>query len=278
MVRVMKKLIFVFVCLIIRLTFAQELEGTRGTALSGAMRGTVGLNEAIYYNPATLAFSQKYSIEAHSSFLPSQAHNPDWVYGGSVVDATSELFAAGLGYYRKTQFGKENSDSESAFHLALSKAIHPFISAGLTTKYLWSESDGIINVDGGLFGLLTPKIHMGIVGHNLLGNHFLGRLERQLGLGTRIQAWDFLYTSLDILKKLDGPFAANYSLRSAIEMIHENGTVVQGGLSLSDISSQNIYSLGCGWAKHKFGIFYAFKNSMDSLRQNAHVLSMRVFF
>jgi hypothetical protein len=61
-------------------------------------------------------------------------------------------------------------------------------------------------------------------------------------------------------------------------MIHENGFVMQGGLSLSDKSAKNLYSVGIGWSQHKFGLFYAFQNSMDSLARQAHALSLRVFY
>lgn len=274
--------VFIISCITVfsHFSFAQEFETPRGLALAGALRGTIGLNESLYYNPATLPFAQRYSIEAQSSFLPSRSQNNSWIYSGSVVDATSPLFSAGFGYFHKTQEGSKNS--ENAFHLALSKALHRFISFGLTGKYFWintlDRDSETMNLDMGVFGLLTPRVHLGLVGHNVLGDRLAGNLTRQIGLGSRIKTWEFLYASLDLLKKVDGPFLSNTSFHGALEIVRENGFSVQGGLSLSDIASKNVYGLGLGWAKHKVGIFYAFQNSMDSLRKNIHALGLRIFF
>ncbi|HBQ21463.1 MAG: hypothetical protein A2Z91_04510 [Deltaproteobacteria bacterium GWA2_38_16] len=282
--QMMKKVLLIMLFLY-SLAEAQELEGTRGIGLSGALRGTVGLNESIYYNPSAFAFSQRYSIEAQSFFLPSQKGEPSrWVYSGSVVDSHNEFFAAGLGYYRKTKEGREGKEAENGYHLALSKILAPYWAMGVTGKYIHINraiSDKqLFNMDIGNFLVLTPAIQVGLTGHNILGSHedIPGKIQRKIGLGARIQTWKFLYTSIDALKVLQGDTTQNVSLHSALEVVHENGVVFQSGFSMSDQSSQNLYGFGMGWSQYKFGAFYAFQNSMDSLRRNTHALSLRVFF
>lgn len=269
---------------------AQEFEGTRGIALSGALRGTVGLNESIYYNPAAFAFSQKYSIEAQSFYAPSQDAPATWVYNASVLDAHNDFLAAGFGYTRKTR--PETFDAQpskeviNAFHLAASKIFGQFISVGLTGKYFLvnhpTQDQQALNFDVGAFGVLTPDIQVGLIAYNLLGDkrspsqYFL--TQRHLGLGSRLRVWKFLYGSLDFLKRARADWSKDFSFHGALEIVRNNGVVVQGGLSLSDQKAKNFYSLGLGWAEYKFGISYAFQNSMNAHRSHTHALSLRTFF
>ena len=54
---------------------AAPYQGVRGIALSGALHGTLGLNESIYVNPAAFAFAQRYSVEAHSFLAQIVKHS-----------------------------------------------------------------------------------------------------------------------------------------------------------------------------------------------------------
>src|SRR3989338_11439106 len=125
-------LVFTFLFLFSPLIFAVEFRGTRSVALSEALRGAVSLNEGIYHNPASFAFSQRYSIEGQSSVLPSHKteSHPTWIFGGSVMDSHSPLVAAGLGYARKIKETAQGDFIENATHLALSKILSEKISLG----------------------------------------------------------------------------------------------------------------------------------------------------
>lgn len=260
--------------------FPESYQGTRGVALSGALRGTVSLNEAIYFNPAAFAFASRYSIEGGSSFLPTPGLKPTWIYSGSVLDSQTKWLSGGFGYYHKTKGTRPMKETENAYHLALSKILSSSIAVGVTGKYFEFE-DGVdereaLDIDAGTFFVLTPMIQVGIVGHNLLARDVT--LPRQYAIGSRFQILDFFFASLDLLKEEAGSLAENISLHSGIEMVRENGFVVQGGLSLSDRPSANLYSAGIGWSQHKFGLFYAFQNSMDGLARQTHALSLRVYY
>src|SRR3989338_2922347 len=233
--------------------WVQEFEGTRGIALSGALRGTVGLNEAMYYNPAAFAFTQKYSLEAQSFYVPSQRSSSSWVYNASVLDTHNDFLAAGFGYTRKIR-GQPSKEVINTFYLAASRVLGQFIAVGLTGKYFLVNhplsDQQVLNFDLGTFGVLTPNVQVGVIAYNLLGDKsspsgaFL--TQRHLGLGSRIHLWKFLYGSLDFLKRARAPWGENFSFHGALEVVHAHGTVVQGGLSISDQKIKNIYSLGVG--------------------------------
>lgn len=257
--------------------YAQEFKGTRGVALSGALHGSLALNEGIYHNPASIAFSERYSIEGISSFLPSQQKKePAWIYGGSIVDSHSPLFAAGISYYHKSQ----GLFKDHVYHLAISKPVSENLSLGVTGKYVHQDfltrSESFFDIDGGVYYIFTPAIQFGVTGHNLLAKN--DEFEREVGVGSRIKVWDFLYMDFDFVKNIDAPWTKNGALLAGLEVAHNNGVIFQSGVSLSDQSSKNLYSAGLGWAKHKFGVFYAYQNSMDALARQTHVLSLRVFF
>ena len=257
------------------LVYAEEFKGTRGVALSGALHGSLALNEGIYHNPASIAFSQRYSVEGISSYLPSEK-GAAWIYGGSIVDSHSPLFAAGVSYYHKRQ----EKFQEHVGHLAISKPISQVLALGVTGKYVYkdlvTDSNYFWDFDAGIYYVFSEGLQLGLTGHNLLAQN--KEFEREVGLGSRIKTWDFLYLDIDLVKKVDAKLTENGSLRTGFEIAHDNGVIFQGGLSLSDQLSKNLYSGGLGWAKHKVGLFYAYQNSMDGLSRQTHVLSLRVFF
>src|SRR3989338_2741524 len=163
----MKKILFLGIFLLWSTgVLAQEFEGTRGIALSGALRGTVGLNEAIYYNPAAFAFTQKYSIEVQSFYIPSQDTSSTWVYNASVLDTHNDFLAAGFGYTRKTKDLSQSKEVINVFHLAASKIFGQLISVGLTGKYFLvshpTQDQQVLNFDLGTFGVLTSDIQVGL--------------------------------------------------------------------------------------------------------------------
>jgi len=259
---------------------AAPYQGVRGIALSGALHGTLGLNESIYVNPAAFAFAQRYSVEAHSFLAPSQTENTVWTYTGSVVDAHATNLAAGFSYTRREQKIAGGPLIENAYHLAVSKILKEFLALGMTGKYVNQnfpdDEKNHINFDLGSYWVLTPKLQAGLVAHNILGA--FENLEREIALGTRLQAWKAFYISVDALKNVDHGLLKDYRLLGGMELARENGLVTQMGLSLSDQSLKNQYSFGLGWSEHKFGIFYGFQNSLDSQRRMTHALSLRAFF
>jgi len=278
-----KSVFLVFLCGVWSLAaFAREYSGTRGIAHSGALRGAASLNEGIYHNPATFAFSQKYAIEMASGVSPSSDREPytGWLFGGSVVDAHSPLIAGGLGYYTETRKVRHGEQNKNVFHVALSKILSDYFSAGVTGKYSGvSQPSGerhTFEIDVGTYVVLSPKVQAGIVGHNLLAQDEAP--ERTFAMGARIQIADFFHVNTDILKRIDGPGFRNVSLLTSFEVIKENGLNFQGGLALSDRSDKNLYSLGTGWSEHKLAVSYAFQNSMNGRFGQIHALSLRVFF
>ncbi|MBI4041620.1 MAG: hypothetical protein HY390_07125 [Deltaproteobacteria bacterium] len=257
-------------------------QGVRGIALSNAIRGAVGLNEALYVNPAGFAFSGRYSVEGQSFYLPSQQGPAFWVLNGSVVDAHLRGLQAGLGFSRKIQVGRDQF--ENAYYLALSTIFKDIVSVGMTGKYFHQDLENaenqMLNLDIGTFWVLTSQLQMGMVGHNVLGpkTHLGETLKRELGIGFRGKLWDFLMGSVDISKNLDRSWKEDIAVHGGLEFVRQTGILTQMGLSLSDQKDQNRYSFGLGWAQHKFGVFYAFQNSMDSLRRMTQALSLRIFF
>jgi len=278
MQRTLKLFAIVIIFLLSSVSLAQEYKGARNIALSGALHGAPSLNEAIYHNPASFAFSQRYSIEAQSLILPSSGDGKGatWIYGGSIVDTHSPYFAGGIGYYNRQQ--QENS--EQAFQVSASKIINDYLSLGLTGKYVLRDGpnidEALYNLDLGAFFVITKKLQMGLAARNLFKND--SEFVREMGLGLHFRPMSIIYTNLDILKNIDGAWSENVSLHMAMEVVKKSGWAVQAGLILSDQQLKRGYSLGAGWSQHKFGISYAFKNSLDGLSRRAHAFSLRVFF
>src|SRR5665213_2788127 len=88
--------------------FATDYQSPRVAGMGGAGHAAPILNDGIYMNPAMIALLPAYSVSVsqQSSSGPDNTEPQGLIQNASIQDGTNSLFAAGLGYTRKT-YGRQ---------------------------------------------------------------------------------------------------------------------------------------------------------------------------
>lgn len=117
-----------------------ELETPRSMGLGGALRALGGGSSAVLLNPAELATSRAYHIEAFGQFTPEASRH---VWGGVVMDSITGKLAGGTGVFGS--FVDENGIKRQGVdvRLALAYPIADRVFIGLTGRYIRMAQDGV---------------------------------------------------------------------------------------------------------------------------------------
>lgn len=165
------------------------VETTRESAMGGALRATGNGTTAPFVNPANLALTQVYHIEAIANVTPENGRQ---VYGGAVVDSTTNRLAGGVSVTGGFMDPSGTDRSWVDIRVALSFPITQNIFIGLGGRYLkLSEqgngpfgpskaSGGLMDPAGGRFAIvnlptfdagftlkLGDLVYIGVSGQNL---------------------------------------------------------------------------------------------------------------
>lgn len=242
-----------------------DFADTRSVGLSGALKGGIALNESLYSNPASFAFTEKYSIETQISF-----QNQSRYFNASIIDSKTASFDAGIGYtYRESLI--KNTSNDSAINAILAKKFGVF-SAGLGGKYVFNNAKNFLDVYSGLLFEAHPSLHLGVVADDMMTPS-----KRKLGLGSQLNIKDLLLISVDGSKVLSQP---GIIVQSGMEVIHAStGISARGGVQYHIQKSLQSYSFGGGWSQYKIGIHYGFSHEVQGASpETIHIMSLRVFF
>ncbi|MBI2026511.1 MAG: hypothetical protein HYS98_01660 [Deltaproteobacteria bacterium] len=240
---------------------AREFSQSRSMGMSDALRGSVALNEGLYLNPASFAFTNKYSLEAQVSL-----HQGAQLYNASVVDTKTSSLGAGVAYTRMEQ---SVGISHNYIHGALASKFDR-LGVGLGTVYEFS--DQVQKWDFNVGGLVEvySRLHLG-----MNGVHLLSKSSRELGAGIQVNFYDLLFLSADASKVLVGK---SYDIRGGAEIVHlSSGVSFRAGSHFNTEDRFKSFSLGTGWSMHKVALMYGYQRELD-VRESLHTLSLRIFF
>lgn len=189
-----------------------EVETTRESAMGGALRAAGNGTTAPFLNPANIALTQAYHIEAMANVTPENGRQ---VYGGVVVDSTTNRLAGGISVTGGFMDPSGLDRSWIDIRLALSFPITQSIFIGLGGRYLKLTESGtgpfgsskasgglmdpaggrfsVVNIptfDAGLTFKLGDLVHIGLSGQNLTfpDNGYLPTLA---GGGIAVATQDF---------------------------------------------------------------------------------------
>src|SRR3990167_6384129 len=251
---------------------AQEFLGTRGLAMGEALRGSLLLNDAIYFNPAAMGPTKKYSLEAQTVFNPTR--DQELGYNISLIDTRGTSIGAGFGYSGgKIKTEGEKSEWRHFFNLSLAQPISDLLSVGATSKFALFDEEklkGHANADFGVIifpGPYKEYFQIGAVIHNLAKDE--KAFPRQIGVGTRINIMKELGFTADVVKPVS---ETRWIFGVGGEFVHGSGLLARAGFHYDSLEPP-AYSLGVGYFKNQVGVSYSFRNWVDNKLQT-HGLSV----
>ena len=296
---------------------AQDFVGTRAMGLAESYRALATGNDAIYFNPAGLSQTSRYSPELHYNFnLLREQHSFD----ASMVDSKTSAVAAGLGY---TFQGSEFTNRAKLQHkatLAMAYPLFPrFFHVGVGLKYV-NVSDAVLgnylnalSADVGALATLPFGIKLAAVGYNLVpirssdvplsagfaasldlgplsalifGGNPVGFLPQMTAGGpqtpldptAKVGLLSGLTLSVDWHVRFFSLYGARQRLSTGIEYLLLDMFVLRAGYMWRSGTENQIASVGVGFMTPVFGFDVALQQNLVNLDDRRFALSIKFFF
>ncbi len=117
-----------------------ETETTRAAAMAGSMRAAGNGTTGVYMNPATMASTRVYHIEAQAQVTPEFGRH---VYGGTIVDSVTSKLAGAFAVNGGFMDGDGVDRSWIDVRLGLAYPISDAFSVGFGGRYMKIVEDGL---------------------------------------------------------------------------------------------------------------------------------------
>lgn len=272
---------------VITLLFVSALSGTafgsdyhspRAAGMGGAGHAAPILNDGLYMNPAIIALMPAYSVSASHENVsgPNDGEPQALVQNASIQDGTNSLFAAGLGYTRKT-YGR-------AVHVGASTRLFREYGVGIGGKFLFgsesrdSTQDFTMAGTGGFFGWLNA----GLIVDNLLernGTKAWGQYrEFILGLKFNVQKIVLLYVDPHVIPGKPGD---TFGYEAGAELPIFADLFIRAGMNRNSFQPAlgtygRGHGLGLGWAFPRISIDFAITRTFQPVRSNHLLFSVTI--
>jgi hypothetical protein len=259
-------------------SFAADYHSPRAAALGGAGHASPLLTDAIYQNPAMMAFLPSYSISASLNKFggPDDAEPNGRVLHASVLDGTNPAFQAGVGYTRKT-YGRE-------VNVATSAKVLPQYSAGAGLKFLFGSDSKQSAHDASISAIGQPLswIQSGFNIENLVegsqGKAWGHYREFTLGVKANIQKLLFLYFDPHLVPNKPG---SQYGYQAGAEIPIMADFFLRAGMNRNSFQPHlGIYGkgfgFGFGWILPRLSIDFAIEKSTSPVKSNGMLFSLTI--
>lgn len=266
-----------------RISLAEEpLTGTlrtmdpRPVGLGGVLRASSSGTSGIYLNPATIAMTPLYHIEAMYQYTgEEQMHSG----GVAVVDSITSIIAAGLSF-NYSRIDRLKMDHEAYdVRLALAGGIGDLFRLGLTGRYLHLEQNlggknqgpagvaalpysGSQQVDGFTFDAgaafrLGDLVTLGLVGYNLTdtGSVFA---PLQIGGGLSLHLMSMLLIEGNLVVDFTSHDNVNEETHLGVELFIANQVAIRAGHIYDVYFNRHSISAGLGYVDSVFAIDFGF--------------------
>jgi len=214
-----------------------EVSSGRSLAMGGAMRALGNATTAVYSNPANIALTRVYHLQALAAIWPEARRQS---YGATAVDSLTSRLAGGVGAHYSFMDPDGVDRKWTDVRLALALPFSDKFYAGLSGRYLKLRQQGgfrlnnaiggptdpvaaglrdesIVNnfsFDAGITARPTPSVAIGLVGSNL-ANPGHGFLPTTLGGGVGFGTRDFTIEA-DVVGDFSSYTHADGSSRSTV--------------------------------------------------------------
>jgi hypothetical protein len=265
-----------------------EVESARMAAMGGALRALGNGVTGIYLNPANIALTRVYHLQALAQFWP-EAHRQ--TYGAAAVDSSTSRMAAGIA----GQYGVLDPDGVDRrwtdVRLALAYPLSDNLYVGVTGKYLKLRENGFarpgfglappslassglsgepivdgITFDAGLAVKPTDALYLGLLGTNLTnpGTGFQPTMfGGGVGYGTNdITVEGDVVADFTTFTNADGSSRTNVRAMVGFELLAADHYPVRFGYRYDKNQSTHALSAGIGYIDPQFSIDFAVRHSV----------------
>ena len=257
---------------------ASDYHSPRVAGMGGAGHAAPILNDGLYLNPSVIALLPAYSVSAsHESVSgPNNTEPQTLVQNLSIQDGTNSVFAAGLGYTRKT-YGRE-------VHVGASTKIFQTYGVGLGGKFLFGSDSKKSTQDASLSatGAVNDWIQAGLIVDNLMetANTKSWGQYREIILGLKFNIQKILIVYLDP-HLLPGKPGDTFGYELGAELPIFSDLYIRGGLNKNAFQPAlggygHGHGFGIGWAFPRISFDFAITRSFEPARTNNMLFSVTI--
>jgi len=251
-----------------------EAIGAKAIGMGGAFRALADDNSAIFFNPAGLTQTKRYTIGAGYTLLRDNSDNFNYL-SSSVVDTKTGPMGAGIAYIYK----QKNRDASSTqtqgdiqeVALALAQEYAKSFHLGFTTYYLWGKPQKGWRLDASALFAPSQYIILGVMGKNLVE---LKGDTREVDFGLASRLGDYVNLDFDLLW-LPKAKTDNLGYNLGIELVARKEFFLRGGYSF-DRTNQDWYGVGIGCHFPKGTIDYGFRREVGGSDLLGHWVEITV--
>lgn len=252
---------------------AQGFEGARLIGFGGAQAALANTNDAIYVNPAGLAFGATYSLEL--GYLDN-FRNTDRRFNASIADSQAGPVAGGLAYtYTNRAPDAYRPDIEDLhghrFDLALATLASEVLAIGISGRYLTFDREGgnappgagfkLFTFDAGIQWRLGAGLSLGVAGYNLTNP---SEVEAPISVGGGL-GWQFSLLSLEGDARFNVQQSKWY-FAGAAGLALADTFAVRAAISHDDIDDSLSISGGAGLVFQSLSLDVAYRQQVNAVR------------
>jgi len=251
-----------------------EVETPRSAAMGGANRAAGNGTTALFMNPANIALTRVYHIEAIGQITPEVGRQ---VYGGAIVDSTTNRLAGGTAITGGFMDPSGTDRSWMDIRLGLAFPVNDNFYIGLGGRYLKltengpgpfgpsKASGGLKDPSGGRFALvniptfdagvtlkLANIVHIGLAGQNLTYPNN-GYLPTTAGGGIGVATEDFTIEA-DAIADFNSYLKPTARVMAGGEYLLINHIPLRAGYRYDQGANSHALSAGVGYIAREFSI------------------------
>ncbi len=235
-----------------------------------SLGGTILLNDSLYSNPASSAFTQAYAVEGTFG-LPRS-------FAASVLDTRTSEIGGAFGYFRTQDV--DATQPVQGLKLALSGKASSVIGLGIGGKVMWGQgtnktSQNLTDMDLGMLANLgTAQIGYSI--RNVFNGNPLFNQRREMALGGRLGYQDLLFINATVYSLFSRLKPNAFGIGA--EYVSPYYFAIKGGFRVDSDLNQNYWSAGASFLAPKLNVHYAIEFSQVAGQGPQHTLAASVQF
>lgn len=249
-----------------------DLFGTRALGMGRAFRSVASSNDAIFFNPAGVAYGQRYELDGAYGFSPGDRLS---LFNASVVDSKTSRMAAGLSYSHLGGSGDAGEVSASLVHLALGMPLGDKALFGVGLKYLGFSRPVDTNSVTADVGLLLRPLEiftLGLVAYNVI-DVASDVAPFQVGGGVSIGSDSSFRVAFDVVADLE-EVDDLVSLHAGAEYLLDYTFPIRLGFERKLQENRNYLTAGLGLLSARAGIEAAFSQNLRSGESSDRIFAL----
>lgn len=267
--------------------FAQAEETSlagRNVALGTGVRASAASTAALAQNPANLALTHLYHLEATTTYEPGVGR---FGFGTAIVDSSSNRLAAGLSF-RGFAGGDDTAYGGIDLRGALAMPVSESLGIGISARYVSLPGmlpDGTqgnygkgFTLDAAMRATLIPGLHVAVLGTNLIDRHS-PLLPVRVGGSASYTLADTLTLGVDMMFNLSQNVAgAPLLVGGGIEWLSGNAVPIRVGYAYDALTQTNYITGGLGYIDQRVGVDLSLRQALSGENATYLMLGVRYFY